>query len=108
MQPAPPDDFSISGQNWGFPTYNWDKMAEDNFAWWQKRFRKMQDYFDAYRVDHILGFFRIWQMRKTDVWGLCGHFVPALPYSYDDLCAQGICLDWGPYDQALYPLEFLR
>ena len=67
---APPDDFSISGQNWGFPTYNWDKMAEDNFGWWQKRFRKMQDYFDAYRIDHILGFFRIWQMRKTDVWGL--------------------------------------
>ena len=92
---APPDDFSISGQNWGFPTYNWDEMAKDGFGWWRARFQKMQDYFDAYRVDHILGFFRIWQMRKTDVWGLCGHFVPALPYSYDDLCAQGVCLDWN-------------
>ena len=104
---APPDDFSISGQNWGFPTYNWDKMAEDNFGWWQARFRKMQDYFDAYRVDHILGFFRIWQMRKTDVWGLCGHFVPALPYSYDDLCAQGVCLDWDRMTKPYIRSNFL-
>ena len=90
---APPDDFSISGQNWGFPTYNWDKMAEDNYAWWRRRFQKMQDYFDAYRIDHILGFFRIWQMRKTDVWGLCGHFQPALPYSLQDLWNMGVKLD---------------
>ncbi|MCR5049617.1 MAG: 4-alpha-glucanotransferase [Paludibacteraceae bacterium] len=104
---APPDDFSISGQNWGFPTYNWDKMAEDGYAWWKARFRKMQDYFDAYRVDHILGFFRIWQMRKTDVWGLCGHFVPALPYSYDDLCAQGVCLDWDRMTKPYIRSNFL-
>ena len=104
---APPDDFSISGQNWGFPTYNWDKMSEDNYAWWRKRFSKMQDYFDAYRVDHILGFFRIWQMRKTDVWGLCGHFVPALPYSYDDLCAQGVCLDWDRLTKPYIRSNFL-
>ncbi|MDE6857909.1 MAG: 4-alpha-glucanotransferase, partial [Alistipes sp.] len=57
---APPDDFSVLGQNWGFPTYNWAKMAEDGYAWWQARFRKMAEYFDAYRIDHILGFFRIW------------------------------------------------
>ena len=104
---APPDDFDARGQNWGFPTYNWDKMAEDNFGWWQARFRKMQDYFDAYRVDHILGFFRIWQMRKQDVWGLCGHFVPALPYSYDDLCGQGICLDWDRLTKPYIRSNFL-
>ena len=90
---APPDDFSISGQNWGFPTYNWDEMAKDGYDWWRRRFTKMQDYFDAYRIDHILGFFRIWQMRKTDVWGLCGHFSPALPYSPQDLWNMGVCLD---------------
>ena len=90
---APPDDFSISGQNWGFPTYNWDVMAQDNYKWWRRRFTKMQDYFDAYRIDHILGFFRIWQMRKTDVWGLCGHFCPAMPYSLQDLWDQGVQLD---------------
>ena len=104
---APPDDFSISGQNWGFPTYNWDEMAKDGFGWWKQRFQKMQDYFDAYRVDHILGFFRIWQMRKTDVWGLCGHFVPALPYSYDDLCAQGVCLDWDRMTKPYIRSNFL-
>ena len=92
---APPDDFSISGQNWGFPTYNWDEMAKDGYAWWQRRFRKMQDYFDAYRIDHILGFFRIWQMRRTDVWGLCGHFSPAMPYSLQDLWNMGVKLDEG-------------
>lgn len=90
---APPDDFDARGQNWGFPTYNWDVMAEDNYQWWRKRFTKMADYFDAYRIDHILGFFRIWQMRKTDVWGLCGHFSPAMPYSLQDLWNMGVKLD---------------
>ncbi len=90
---APPDDFDARGQNWGFPTYNWDEMSHDNFDWWQRRFRKMQDYFDAYRIDHILGLFRIWQMRKSDVWGLCGHFCPAMPYSMQDLWNMGVKLD---------------
>ena len=90
---APPDDFDARGQNWGFPTYNWDEMAKDNYLWWQRRFQKMQDYFDAYRIDHILGLFRIWQMRKTDVWGLCGHFSPAMPYSLQDLWNMGVKLD---------------
>ncbi|MCQ2311883.1 MAG: 4-alpha-glucanotransferase [Paludibacteraceae bacterium] len=90
---APPDDFDARGQNWGFPTYNWDEMGKDNYLWWRRRFQKMQDYFDAYRIDHILGFFRIWQMRKSDVWGLCGHFSPAMPYSFQDLWNMGVCLD---------------
>ena len=68
-------------------------MAQDNYKWWRRRFTKMQDYFDAYRIDHILGFFRIWQMRKTDVWGLCGHFSPAMPYSLQDLWNMGVALD---------------
>ena len=90
---APPDDFSISGQNWGFPTYNWDEMAKDGFLWWRRRFTKMQDYFDAYRIDHILGFFRIWQMKKDAVWGLCGHFCPAMGYSMQDLWNMGVAVD---------------
>lgn len=90
---APPDDFSISGQNWRFPPYNWDVMARDNFDWWRRRFVKMADYFDAYRIDHILGFFRIWVMPKEDVWGLTGRFLPALPYSLDELRQRGIWLD---------------
>ncbi|MDE7096030.1 MAG: 4-alpha-glucanotransferase, partial [Muribaculaceae bacterium] len=82
---APPDDFSILGQNWGFPTYNWDEMAKDGFKWWKQRFEKMAEYFDAYRIDHILGFFRIWQIPVTAVHGLLGYFNPALPYSPEEL-----------------------
>lgn len=82
---APPDDFSVLGQNWGFPTYNWDEMAKDGFNWWRNRFRKMSEYFDAYRVDHILGFFRIWQIPLDAVHGLLGYFNPALPFSPDEL-----------------------
>jgi 4-alpha-glucanotransferase len=82
---APPDDFSIMGQNWGFPTYNWEEMARDGFAWWKSRFRKMSEYFDAYRIDHVLGFFRIWQIPMDAIHGLLGIFSPALPFSPDEL-----------------------
>lgn len=82
---APPDDFSVLGQNWGFPTYNWDEMSLDGFRWWKERFRKMAEYFDAYRIDHILGFFRIWQIPMDAVHGLLGYFNPALPYSPEEL-----------------------
>lgn len=82
---APPDDFSVSGQNWGFPTYNWKEMQRDNYEWWKKRFRKMADYSDAYRIDHILGFFRIWEMSSHHVQGLLGHFSPAMPLSKEEM-----------------------
>ena len=82
---APPDDFSVLGQNWGFPTYNWEAMAEDGFKWWKDRFRKMSEYFDVYRIDHILGFFRIWQIPIDAVHGLLGYFNPAMPFSPDEL-----------------------
>ena len=82
---APPDDFSVLGQNWGFPTYNWEEMNKDGFAWWKSRFRKMAEYFDAYRIDHVLGFFRIWQIPMDAVHGLLGVFNPALPFSPDEL-----------------------
>ena len=82
---APPDDFSVLGQNWGFPTYNWDVMAADGFQWWKTRFRKMSDYFDAYRIDHILGFFRIWQIPLDALHGLLGYFNPAMPFSPEEL-----------------------
>lgn len=82
---APPDDFSVLGQNWGFPTYNWDEMARDGFAWWKARFSKMSEYFDAYRIDHVLGFFRIWQIPNNALHGLLGIFHPALPFTPDQL-----------------------
>ncbi len=87
---APPDDFSITGQNWGFPTYNWDIMENDDYSWWKKRFRKISDYFDAYRIDHILGFFRIWEIPEKSVQGLLGYFNPSLPFSIPEIENAGL------------------
>ena len=87
---APPDAFSTNGQNWGVPTYNWDVMEKDDYQWWQKRFRKMAEYFTAYRIDHILGFFRIWEIPSHSVNGLLGQFVPALPMSVDEIQSYGL------------------
>ena len=87
---APPDAFSTNGQNWGFPTYNWDVMLEDGCTWWVKRFRKMSQYFDAYRIDHVLGFFRIWEIPIDAVHGLLGQFSPALGMSADEIRGYGL------------------
>lgn len=82
---APPDFFSSEGQNWGFPTYDWDAMASDGYAWWKARLRNMSRYFSAFRIDHILGFFRIWEIPVEYGNGLNGHFNPALPYTTEEL-----------------------
>ena len=87
---APPDDFSVNGQNWGFPTYNWEVMEKDGYQWWMKRFKKMAEYFDAYRIDHILGFFRIWEIPMHAVHGLLGQFVPSLPMSREEIESYGL------------------
>lgn len=65
-------------------------MEQDNYQWWQKRFRKMAEYFTAYRIDHILGFFRIWEIPSHSVHGLLGQFVPALPMSVDEIQSYGL------------------
>ena len=90
---APPDYFSTDGQNWGFPTYNWEEMAGDDFAWWKARLRKMSQYFDAFRIDHILGFFRIWEIPTEYTSGMMGHFNPALPYSLREIQDMGLPLE---------------
>ncbi len=48
------------GQNWGIPLYRWDKMKQDGFQWWSRRIKKMAEIFSMYRIDHILGFYRIY------------------------------------------------
>lgn len=82
---APPDAFAADGQNWGFPTYNWERMALDGFRWWRRRLEAMAQYFDAFRIDHILGFFRIWEIPAGVNSGLLGHFSPALPLTPDEM-----------------------
>ena len=90
---APPDLFSAIGQNWSFPTYNWDLMEKDRYAWWKKRFQKLYDNFDCLRIDHILGFFRIWEIPLDYVQGLCGHFRPVLTLSVEEIEAYGFIFD---------------
>jgi 4-alpha-glucanotransferase len=97
---APPDDFSTTGQNWRFPTYNWERMAQDNYKWWRQRLGHLARYFDALRIDHILGFFRIWEMPENSVEGLLGHFAPALPLHRDEIVRR---LGWFDYGRLCEP-----
>lgn len=87
---SPPDDFSANGQNWGFPTYNWFEMLKDGCQWWNRRFKNMARYFDAYRIDHVLGFFRIWEIPVHSVHGLLGQFAPALAMSREEIESYGL------------------
>ena len=87
---APPDDFTVSGQNWGFPTYNWPQMKATQYQWWKSRLRHMEQYFDATRIDHILGFFRIWSIPVSAVEGILGYFQPAIPVYEEELQQIGV------------------
>lgn len=100
---APPDDFSDKGQNWKFPTYNWVEMAKDGFKWWQNRMKKMADYFDAFRIDHILGFFRIWEIPANQTEGLMGYFNPSIPINKNEFYNKGI-----PFEQYRFCTPFIR
>jgi 4-alpha-glucanotransferase len=105
---APPDAFAAKGQNWGFPTYNWPRMEADGFAWWKRRFMQMRHYFDAFRVDHILGFFRIWSIPAHAVEGILGHFVPAIPVEEGEFAARGIAFDRKRFTQPFITDAVLR
>lgn len=96
---APPDAFATDGQNWGFPTYNWEQMEKDGYSWWKARLKNMEQYFDAFRIDHILGFFRIWEIPVGARSGLMGHFNPALPFSEEELKDKGFDLSTGWYTE---------
>ncbi|KAI3949163.1 hypothetical protein MKW98_026543 [Papaver atlanticum] len=87
---APPDYFDKNGQNWGFPTHNWEEMSKDNYAWWRARLTQMSKYFTAYRIDHILGFFRIWELPEHAVTGLVGKFRSSIALSQEELKKEGI------------------
>lgn len=105
---APPDDFAVKGQNWGFPTYNWQRMQQDGFSWWRQRFEQMSAYFDAFRIDHILGFFRIWSIPMDAVEGVMGRFIPALPVYSNEFGERGIFLDKSRYCQPYINEAVLR
>ncbi|HEY4288416.1 MAG TPA: 4-alpha-glucanotransferase [Puia sp.] len=94
---APPDNFAVKGQNWGFPTYNWEEMQKDGYAWWKQRFGHMRNYFDAFRIDHILGFFRIWSIPMDVVEGILGRFEPAIPVYVVEFQQRNIWFDYNRY-----------
>ena len=98
---APPDAFTIQGQNWGFPTYNWE--SEELIGWFRKRLKHLSQYFDALRIDHILGFFRIWEIPEDAVYGLLGHFSPALPLTVGEIEYFGL-----PFRKELYTKPFVN
>ena len=100
---APPDAFAEDGQNWGFPTYNWDEMMKDDCAWWVRRFKKMAEYFDAYRIDHVLGFFRIWEIPMPHKSGLYGQFQPSLGMTREEIEAYGT-----PFVEELFLVDHKR
>jgi 4-alpha-glucanotransferase len=91
---APPDDFSDKGQNWLFPAYNRKKMEATDFGWWKNRLQHFSKYFDAYRIDHILGFFRTWNIPDHAVEGIMGRFEPAVPVHVSELKDNGIWPDF--------------
>lgn len=107
---APPDAFAEKGQNWGFPTYNWEAMAADGYRWWRDRLLQMSRYFDAYRIDHILGFFRIWEIPQDATQGVLGRFCPALPLSKAELQSQALDFEeermTKPYIRGHFLIDF--
>ncbi len=94
---APPDQFTEIGQNWEFPTYDWEAMKADGYQWWKNRFKALEQYFDAMRIDHILGFFRIWRMPVSAVQGILGYFYPAVPIVYEEFKARHIPFHFDRY-----------
>jgi 4-alpha-glucanotransferase len=105
---APPDPFGVKGQNWGFPTYNWARMKADGFSWWKSRFEQMSYYFDAFRIDHILGFFRIWSIPVHAVEGILGYFVPAIPVNLSTFLERGLRFDRNRLTKPYITEQILR
>ncbi|HFA48350.1 MAG TPA: 4-alpha-glucanotransferase [Bacteroidetes bacterium] len=105
---APPDPFSDIGQNWGFPTYNWEEMAKDGFQWWQNRLKQLSRYFDVFRIDHILGFFRIWEIPLEQVEGTFGVFNKALPIYKNEFQEHGIWFDYDRYCKPFITAQILN
>lgn len=86
---SPADGENPLGQNWGFPTYNWKNLKTKNYDWWKNRLKNAARFYDAYRLDHILGFFRIWAIPENDENALNGHTEPHVSISKDELYELG-------------------
>lgn len=105
---SPPDNYNPKGQNWCFPTYHWDNMMADGCQWWRKRLARMEQYYDAFRIDHVLGFFRVWELPESSVDGLLGHFSPSMPYSAENIEYFGLRFRKELYTKPLINDDILR
>jgi 4-alpha-glucanotransferase len=95
---APPDMFATTGQHWGFPTYDWAALEATDFAWWRARLKQAEKFYHAYRIDHVLGFFRIWSVQKTESTAILGYYRPASYITRSNLQEAGFS------DEAIYAL----
>lgn len=86
---APPDMFSRMGQNWGFPIYNWDYLEAHDYSWWRSRLKQADKFYHAFRIDHVLGFFRIWTIPHENTEGILGYFKPSIFLSLNELANLG-------------------
>lgn len=86
---SPADGENPNGQNWGFPTYNWKNLKSADYSWWNERLKQASNYYDAYRLDHILGFFRIWAIPEADINALNGHTEPYTAIKKESLYEMG-------------------
>ena len=82
---SPPDGENPVGQNWGFPTYNWQNISADGYKWWKDRVKAASRYYSAFRIDHVLGFFRIWAVNSKETTAFLGHTVPFKTFTREDL-----------------------
>jgi len=90
---APPDMYSPRGQNWGFPLYDWDALEREEYAFWKERLFVAERYYTAYRLDHVLGFFRIWSISAHEHDAFLGAYVPAERILRSQLEADGFSPD---------------
>lgn len=75
MAGVPPDYFSATGQLWGNPVYDWDKMEQTDFAWWINRFKATLLYVDIVRIDHFRGFEAYWQVPGGETTAMNGEWI---------------------------------
>ncbi|MCE1206020.1 MAG: 4-alpha-glucanotransferase [Spirochaetia bacterium] len=86
---APPDMYSALGQNWGFPLYRWDAIEASGFVFWKNRLAYADVFYSSYRIDHVLGFFRIWGVSNSEIDAFLGRFIPEYTIEYHELAAMG-------------------
>ncbi len=82
---VPPDAFSEEGQLWGNPTFRWDKMAEDSFAWWLRRIGNALKYNDLIRLDHFIGYVNYWSIPAEEKTAVNGKWIPAPAEKFFDV-----------------------